>query len=105
MLLFNESIKNSREPCMPQEKEIIIGYFFPQPASGSRVFVSIYATNEISGEVEIRDSENQIYHSNAFELVKEGDALEVDIRDLSPGNYLALLTIEDTIWERVLIIE
>jgi len=90
---------------MSESVEIIIGDFFPQPASGSRVFVSIYATSEISGVVEIRDGENEICRSYAFHLAKEGDALEVDISDLSPGNYIALLNLEGNVWERVLIIE
>jgi len=85
---------------MPPENEIIIGDFFPQPASGSRVFVSIYATNRISGVVEIRDSENQVCHSQAFDLEKEGDALEVDISHLPTDDYLVHLSILGKRWER-----
>ena len=79
--------------------EIIIGELFPQPATGTRVFASVYATQDVKGEVSVTDESGQVRHSAVFELIKEGDVLELDISGLPAGGYQVFIRILGQQWE------
>ncbi|MEK7253951.1 MAG: hypothetical protein AAB316_04350 [Bacteroidota bacterium] len=90
---------------MPNNIEIIIGELFPQPATGSRVFASVYATQQVHGEMTVTDESGKARLKAPFELEMEGDALELDISDLPPGEYRVRIGILEEQWERRLRIE
>lgn len=85
--------------------EIIIGEFFPQPVTGSRAFVSVYAQHPIHGEIMlINENENENLNE-VFDLVSEGDALELEVSDLDSGKYRAKIRIGDNEYNRVVHID
>ena len=86
--------------AMLENSEIIIGDIFPQPATGSKVFVSVYASEKVQGKATVTDQNNQEQLSETFDLEKEGDALELDIGHLASGDYRVLINILREQWER-----
>lgn len=87
---------------MTDNLEIIIGHFFPQPAGGSRVFASVYATYKVQLKVTIEGFDQKKYSSQQCDLEKDGDAIELDIQDLPKGNYRVLIAMGTVKWVRKL---
>lgn len=88
------------QSTMLETTEIIIGELFPQPTTGSRVFASVYATQQVQGEMTVVDESGQARLTAIFELEQEGDALELDISDLPTGGYRVRIEILGKRWER-----
>ncbi len=84
--------------------EIIFGEFFPQPATGTLVFASAYASQSVQGEIVVMDNGGQVQFTVSFELEKEGDAIELDIHGLPPGKYAVLIKTEEKEWIRRLLV-
>ncbi len=88
------------QSAMFSDTEIIIGEFFPQPATGSRVFASVYATQDVQGEMSVTDGHGQVRLTTPFDLEMEGDALELDISGLPAGEYRVCINMLGEQWER-----
>ena len=95
----------AKQAPMPKATEIIIGELFPQPAAGNRVFASVYASQNVQGEMTVTDENGQVRISTAFDLEKEGDTLELDISDLPSGEYRVRIDMLGEQWERRMWIE
>lgn len=85
---------------MPENIEIIVGEFYPQPATGNWVFASVYAQRRITGRLTVVDKKGQVQLTVPFELEKEGDVIEMQIHALSPGDYRVFIKIMGEEWER-----
>ena len=85
---------------MARNKEIIVGDLFPQPASGSRVFISVYSESPVHGEYHIINEYGEEEMTEVFDLVSEGDTLELDIHNLPSGTYSFEIKVDDLEWSR-----
>ncbi|MBT8191379.1 MAG: hypothetical protein HKN67_04790 [Saprospiraceae bacterium] len=85
--------------------EIIIGEFFPQPVTGNKTFVSVYAHHPIHGEVSLINEQENLNLKEVFDLISEGDAIELEVSDLDSGKYLARIMIGDNEFYRVILID